>query len=263
MILSAVLLAASGALASAAGLDVVFLPEAPDAPSFVVSLDNLGHKRTLAWAVLPPSSAAATATSSFTGELSDDQGTRGAIATLPQAPRGAGVVERDGALSFTVDAAGDWERAFAHLVPSKGTGALPVPGPTGLRLVVHGSVDTGPASAVLYGNKLRIAGTAVVRASTASSSTSGDARGVVTSAGIAPAVKPALFLEVSGTTVDRVAACKHEAPSAISVVTSSLAMKLYAKGTIACAGTLAIVPVEGVKLDAKKDIPVRGVVVAR
>jgi hypothetical protein len=245
-----------------AGVDVVFLSEAPDAPSVVVTLDNDGKKRTLAYAVLPPSTSGSGATT-FHGDLADDQGTRSALARLPQAPRGAGLVERDGALSFTVDDAGEWERAWAHLVPSKGAGALPVPGPKGLRLVVHGTIDGGPSSAVLYGNKVRVAGTAVVRTSSHVAGTTSDARGVVTSAGVAPAVKPALFLEASGTTVDRVAACRREAPSAISVVTSSLAMKLYAKGTIACAGALAIVPVEGVKLDAKKDVPVRGVVVAR
>lgn len=271
-----VVMAAASASASAHasagvphGVDVVFLPEVADAPSVVITLENHGASRSLAFALLGTGGTGGTGGGTGSGmgtpshgTLVDDDGVgrRGlGIASLPLAPRGAGLIERDGALSFTIDDAGAWETTWAHVVPSKTAGgALPVPGPKGLRLVVHGTVDGGPASAVLYGNKLKIAGTAVVT----TTSTGTQARGVVTS--IAP-MKPPLFLAASGTAVDRVAACNREAPSAISVVPSGAgaAMKLYAKGAIACAGPLAIVPVEGLKLDAKKDVPVRGIVIAR
>lgn len=239
------LLLASQISAAAVHVEVAFLPDDALAPALVIAVENTGARRALAWALVPPATG-----TSHSGSLADQAGARGLLA-LPQAPRGSGLVERDGALSITVDDAGAWEDTWQALTPSKAA-ALPVSGPRAFRLVVHGGVDTGSVPAVLYGNKVRITGTAVARAGRS------EVRAIVTTGG-----KAAQFLDAPATAVDRVTGCGGEVPSAASVVTTSLALKLFAKGAPVCAGDLAVVPVEGTKLEAKKDLAVRGVLVRR
>ena len=233
-------------------IELAFLADDPQAPSLVVAISNTGKQRTLLWALVP----SLPALSGSSGSLTDQAGAPSDL-TLPQAPRGAGLVERDGALSITVDDAGAWEQSWQSLAPSKDVAAMPVAGPRAFRVIVYGVVDGGPTKAILYGNKLRIAGTAIV----ASPAEAGEPRAIVTTA--APANKAPLFFAAPATAVDRVAGCGGEVPSAVSVVTTSLALKLFARGAPVCAGDLAVIPVEGIKLEAKKDVAVRGVVFRR
>lgn len=236
-------------------IDVVFLADSPDAPALVVTMENSGTRRALAWALVPPPLVTAEGSrSTYGGALTDQAGAPGYL-TLPHAPRGGGLTERDGALSITVDDAGAWEESWQKLAASKGVAPLPVPGPRAFRLVVHGGVDGGPAPAVLYGNTLRIAGTATARADRS------ELRAVVKLTNGSEAKTP--LLEAEATAVDRVVGCGGEVPSAATVVTTSLALKLFARGPPVCAGDLAVIPVEGSKLGPAKDVAVRGVLVRR
>ena len=188
------------------------------------------------------------------GSLADHRGPRGTL-TLPQAPAGGGLVERDGALSITVDDAGAWEERWLSLALAKGVSAMPVPGPRAFRLVVHGAVDAGPVTAVLYGAKLRIAGTAVARG------TQRGLRAIVSTAASARA--PAQLLEGAATAVDQYGGLRRHGAVRGQRRGRRAGPQIVAQGAAACAGPLAVVPVFGVKLEGRADVPVRGLVVSR
>jgi hypothetical protein len=232
-------------------VDMVFLPDAADAPSLVVSIGNVGPRRAVSWALVAPPGGPGT---TMAGDHRD-QGDAPGLLSLPRAPRGAGLVEKDGAISAAVDDAGAWEDAWHSLAPS-GAGPLPIAGPRAFRLVIHGTVDGGPAQAILYGNKVRIPGTATARAERS------ELRAVVAFAG-AGRGQSAMFLDAPATAVDRIAGCGGEVPSAVTVVTTSQVLKLFAKGAPACAGDLAVIPVAGTTLHRRREVDVRGVVVRR
>jgi hypothetical protein len=235
-----VALVACVAAASPRGVDVVFLPDAPGAPPLVVSVEQDGAKRSASWAF-----AGAVPSS---GALVDDAGTSAALLPLPVAPRGASLLERDGALILGVDDAGDWQAPLKVLPPPKGVAAMPVPGERALRLVVHGTVDGPPTSAVLYGASVKLTGRAVVRRAQPG------ARAVVVAG---PDV-----VDAPGTAVQDVSACSRTVPAALSVV-DKVSLKLTASAPAVCAGAVAVVPVTGTRLDAKKDVAAAGVVVVR
>jgi hypothetical protein len=221
-------------------LDVVFVPDA--GPIVVVSIDDTA-KRTITWAVVGGTA----------GAISDDP-QRAPPSPWPQAPKGAQVIDRGGSLSIVIDDAGAWQDAFATPAPAlpkskppPSPAKLPVPGPTSMRLAIDPS-SGDPAAATLSGATVSIAGRAVVR-------TDAQATRAVVVAGKD-------VLEAPAVAVDVVSACDRTVPSSASAI-GAAALKLFASGPAVCAGALAIVPVSGAKLDAKKDVPAAGVVVAR
>ncbi len=222
-------------------LDVVFVPDAPTAPLVFIAVEDTGVHRALVWALAAP---VAGGSARGAGALADDQQGRG-FSTLPAAPRGATVLDRGGAVSITIDDAGDWAEPLQAL-PHGGEG-LPLPGPRALRLVVDPAAGS-PAPAVLYGAGVRLPGRAVVRRD-------------------APAVWAVVLagkdvVDAAGSAVDLVAGCGRTVPSAVSAVAPA-PLKLLASGPAVCAGDRALVPVAGSRLDTRKDVPARGVVVSR
>jgi hypothetical protein len=222
-------------LLAARVLDVVFVPDAANAPPVVVVVDDDEH-RTISWAVAGGGA----------GTLADD-GPRADLLPLPSLPKGASLVERAGTLSLTIDDAGAWQDAYRALPLSK-VPALPVATATALRLVVDPAGTDGAPAAILYGSDVRVTGRAVVRADRSA------VRAVV--------VAGKDVVDGAATPVDLVAGCGHTVPSAVSVV-GSASLKLTASGPVVCAGPVAVVPVAGAKLDAKKDVAASGVVISR
>lgn len=244
----------AGAVSPARTLDVVFVPDSLEAPVLVIAADNAGDRRSFDWALLPPdSSSEAASAPTLGGALSDQAGGPGYL-PLPSAPQGAVIVERDGALSITIDEAGAWQDSWRKLVPAKGAAPLPVSSARALRLVVYSGPEGGASSAVLYGDALRIAGRAFtfddrqeLRAVV---------RGPPSSRGGQPLLVAAL-----ATALDRVAGCGGEVASAAYLSSGALEVKLYARSAPVCAGALAVVPVEGMSLEARAGGLVRGVLV--
>lgn len=236
------LAAAPPAATAVAGrrLDVIFVPDAAAAPPFVVMVEAAGARRAIAWSFAGGAGAR--------GALADEGGTAGALLPLPGAPGGASLVERNGSLSITIDDAGSWEDVLKVVPPPAGVAPLPVSGPRGLRLVVDGGVGGPAAPAVLYGPHVRLTGRAVVRADRA------PLRAVVVADGE--------VLEAPGTAVQEASGCGRLVPAAVSVV-GSHSLQLFGSGPALCAGPLVVVPVTGRKLDARRDVAVSGLVVAR
>ena len=108
--------------------DVVFIPDAAEAPIVVISVENAQEHRTLAFAVNGLSS----------GAIADEDGTAGLL-SMPTAPRGSVLSEKNGTISVVIDDAGPWQDSL-KAVPSK-LPAMAVPGDTSLRIVVDGAVD--------------------------------------------------------------------------------------------------------------------------
>jgi hypothetical protein len=221
---------------ASATLDVVFLPDAAEQPAVVVVVEQDGAKRSISWAVLT--------TPSISGALEDNKGAARSLLPLPQAPSGASLVENGGALVITVDDAGAWQDKFVA-ASTKGRG-LPVAGATSMRLVISGAAE-GATDAEIVGARLRAPGKAFVTSKKPSASA------------VVRAGKD--VIAGSGAAIDSIEACGKVVPTAISIPSSSL--KLVSAEPPACAGKLAVVRVTGVRVEAKRDTPVAGVVLTR
>jgi hypothetical protein len=221
------------AFVAAGTIDVVFLPDAPEQPAIVVTLEQEGARRALSFAVLtaPP----------LAGSLVDDGGAPRSLLPLPQAPAGASLVERNGSYIITIDDAGPWAAAF----PGAGQRgrSLPVAQAQSLRLVV--AAGDGAADGEVIGAGVRASGKAYVT-STRPAATAVLRAGRDVFAG-------------AGAAIDSTAACGRVVPTAVALPST----KLSASEPPTCAGPLAVVRVTGVRIEPKRETPVVGVVLAR
>src|SRR5690349_3860479 len=90
--------AAPPVASSGPALEISFIAEDPNGPALVVTLENTGRRRSVSWAFLGAVPTGARAR----GELVDE-GQGAGLLPLPVTPRGAGLIERGGALALTVD----------------------------------------------------------------------------------------------------------------------------------------------------------------
>jgi hypothetical protein len=233
-------LSAHAAPSTTSSIEIVFLPEPSAASPLVIMLENSGSRRAITWGF---GGGAASS-----GTLADEAGNPRALTPLPMAPRGATLLDRGGSISIAIDDAGEWQETLKVIPPAKGTGALPVAGARGLRLVVHGGVDGPPTTATLYGADVRIAGRAIVRTDRPR------LRAVVLAGND--------LIGAEATAVTEAPACGRPAPTAASVVAEA-SLQLFASGPALCVGALVLVPVSGKKLDVRADLPAAGILVLR
>lgn len=238
--MSAAGLLAWAALMAAApqGVDVVFLPDAPELPPLVLRISQEGARRSVAWVIPaePPSS----------GARIDSGGSSRSLLALPQTPAGAALRDDGEVLVVTLDNAGDWSRAY-RAAPAPGrarVAGVSVAGERALRLVVPPlGAPAGPAT--LVGADLRLAG-----------------RGV----SVRSAPEPRALVRVGAellwaplSPVDALPACGGVLAASFS--SDALALRLVAAGSPTCAGSLAAMRATGARLGARQDSAAAGVVI--
>ena len=224
--------------AAGQGVDVVFLPDAPELPPLVVRISEDGTRRSVAWVIPaePPSS----------GARINAGGSRRSLLALPQAPAGAALRDDGEVLVLTLDNAGDWPRHYRSVAPQgrARVAGVSVDGERALRLVVP-PLGAPPGPATLVGASLRLAGKGVSVRSTP------EPRALVRVG------TELLWAPLSP--VDALPGCGGALAASFS--SDALALRLVGVGGATCAGSVAALRVSGARLGARQDSAVAGVVV--
>lgn len=213
----------------------------------------------------------------FTGDVTvlktvEDRvrGARGAppLVDLPSAPAGLGLAsDDDGTLLFTLDELGDWQASLdPSVAPASPRGGPAVPSRSSARLLVEPPAAAVPPTryttrAVLYGTAGAYEGFALVDARAQESTGAlvlASARGLdVEPFAAAERASERAFIP------DRASACGRPVPSALLLWPEEAPpARLVSSSTAACLPDgRALIPLAGVRLEARRDTPLRAILV--
>lgn len=267
LVTSTSLPAAARARAAEQRLQVVFIADGAGPMAFVeVSERGDGQRiaRAASWAFLAGDA-------SVSGAVSDQvRGARSAppLVDLPAAPPGLGLTgDVDGTLVLTLDGLGDWQTALASSPPAAARVGPAVSSTSSARLLVEPpptTLATGryTTRAVLYGTRGAYEGVAVV--DMRAGARRGGALVLRGSDGVSvePFGREQRASERSFV-ADRASACERPVPTALLLwPDGSAPARMVASAAPACVpGDRAIVPLEGARLEPRRDTPLRGLLV--